>query len=229
MAPRRRVRRPRDRGDEPTAHSTISAVVKLIPLLKGAPPRPPDGRFAVALLGLGGVGQVLLAAKGWGRLTAAGGRPGAGPPSSMSTAERDRVLVTGAARADSRRCPRRRRPRPFYSSLLQATAVADRWGATHYGPTRWSLSLLRAASPLPSHPCRQALSFSGPLEGSSGKWSWCSAFARSAARPGDRAQLADPRGPRGWPASFTGLIAWRGVGTRRCLACKGNWACRRSE
>lgn len=119
------------------AFAVYAAVVNLVPLLTSRGESTSDAAIA---LGLGGVGQVL-GRLGYGRLTAAttvrtrtavvfaacaattlllGLVPG---PSAL--------LVVAAVLAGSAR---------GVFTLLQATAVTDRWGATHYGRLNGLLS-----------------------------------------------------------------------------------------
>jgi MFS family permease len=119
------------------AFAIYAAVVNLIPLLQQ---RGLTASEAAVALGLGGVGQVL-GRLGYGRLTAAtnlrtrtavvllaaaatiillGLLPG--PALALVVA----AVLAGAARG-------------IYT-LLQATAVTDRWGATHYGQLNGLLS-----------------------------------------------------------------------------------------
>ena len=119
------------------AFAVYAAVVNLIPLLKERGLTTSDAAVA---LGLGGVGQVL-GRLGYGRLTAATSvrsrtavvlsAAGAtivlvgllpGPALALTVA----AVLAGGARG--------------IFTLLQATAVADRWGATHYGRLNGLLS-----------------------------------------------------------------------------------------
>jgi MFS family permease len=119
------------------AFAIYAAVVNLIPLLHQ---RGLTASEAAVALGLGGVGQVL-GRLGYGRLTAAtnlrtrtavvllaaagtiivlGLLPGPAPALLIA------AVIAGSARG-------------IYT-LLQATAVTDRWGATHYGQLNGLLS-----------------------------------------------------------------------------------------